>query len=570
MKKFMSLLVVFCMVLSMSVTAFASSNPTGVPVEGADVTVHGTAVSYKAWRVLDLTTSLKSHAAGNPAGCDGTNHVDDCYNYSYTVNSKYATVLRSVITEVDPSASLTSEDRSMVKYLSDLDETDDADKIREFANALFEAIRDASLEADKTATSIGEFGTIDQGYYLIAEDGDLAEGDTRSLVMLATDGQESVEVDAKEGSVSLEKKVMNDESADFETAAGNKDSDGWVDYADADMHDDKVWFKLEGTLPEDFDDEGMRATYGTYKYIFHDTLTGLDLDTGSIKVYVYENASAASGTLVDATNYTVSPVQAGKFSITFDDLFTKPADLKAGNVIVVFYQATLSESATVGDNGNKNAAYIEYSSDPYAEGPDGDTNKTPEDYAGVFTFKLSVDKVDDQGTALAGANFVLEVWDANESAWVEYTKADNDTANTQLTDTTFTFTGLDVGKYRIVETKVPQGYAEADPIYFEIVAEYEGDGTVSNPFKVKTLTVQTLAYDSGVAEDGTMTFGPDTEPKFTATASTGTIETDVENIPGTKLPSTGGNGTYLIYGVGAMLVIAGGLLIVSKKRKQEN
>ena len=46
----------------------------------------------------------------------------------------------------------------------------------------------------------------------------------------------------------------------------------------------------------------------------------------------------------------------------------------------------------------------------------------------------------------------------------------------------------------------------------------------------------------------------------------GELSTDVENKKGAVLPSTGGAGRVAIYVIGAILVLGGGIVLVTKKR----
>ena len=58
--------------------------------------------------------------------------------------------------------------------------------------------------------------------------------------------------------------------------------------------------------------------------------------------------------------------------------------------------------------------------------------------------------------------------------------------------------------------------------------------------------------------------------RSTVDISEGSATTDVVNLSGTELPSTGGMGTTILYVVGAILVIGAGILLVTKKRMGAN
>jgi LPXTG-motif cell wall-anchored protein len=46
----------------------------------------------------------------------------------------------------------------------------------------------------------------------------------------------------------------------------------------------------------------------------------------------------------------------------------------------------------------------------------------------------------------------------------------------------------------------------------------------------------------------------------------GSLSTPVQNLKGSVLPSTGGAGRVAIYVIGAILVVGGGIVLVTKKR----
>ena len=122
------------------------------------------------------------------------------------------------------------------------------------------------------------------------------------------------------------------------------------------------------------------------------------------------------------------------------------------------------------------------------------------------------------------------------------------------TGTEFTFTGLDAGDYKLVETKVPDGYNKIDDIEFSIVAELNEGDTQS----IKSLIVMR----------GGKTIYEGTGAEFLVVVDEGSVSTNVVNNTGSRLPSTGGAGTYLIYGGGAALV-ALSIAVVAKKKKNE-
>ena len=108
--------------------------------------------------------------------------------------------------------------------------------------------------------------------------------------------------------------------------------------------------------------------------------------------------------------------------------------------------------------------------------------------------------------------------------------------------TTFTWTGLDDGDYKLVESTVPAGYNKMVDIEFAITAEH------SELAEEPTL----ISLDGGVLGIGDVTNGVITE--------------DIVNNTGTVLPETGARGTMLLIGGGAFLVILAAVFMITRKK----
>lgn len=100
------------------------------------------------------------------------------------------------------------------------------------------------------------------------------------------------------------------------------------------------------------------------------------------------------------------------------------------------------------------------------------------------------------------------------------------------------------------ETKTPSGYNTIEDQYFTISAEHD--------VKADDPKLQSLR---GNKVDGTTT-----EIAFTPNTTDGSLTTDVVNKKGSSLPSTGGIGTTIFYGIGSILVIGAGVLLVTRRR----
>ena len=541
MKKLLSFGLAMMLALSMTTTAFAADTVPTVNIEIND-TDRITEAKYAAYRLLDATS------LGTPAGGEE--------QFSYSINEIYRNILKEV-TEKET-------DEDIIKYIDDLS----AEGIRKFADDVYQAIKTAKLTADET-TEDNTFDAVAQGYYLIAEtdlgkvDGKNEPTDSFSLVMLDTVASNvggTVTIETKEDIPTVDKKVkeVNDSTG----------ATSWGESADHDVND-VIEYQIRGTVSSKYDE------YIIYNYQFVDTMDkSLTLEhkskeDTSIIIYVGgnedENGIYQSGG-IDVTEH---------FDIKVETLadeagtrFTASADLKeldkvegvtitGDTIIYVLYKATLNEHAVHGTSGNKNDVYLNYSNNPYVDSEGEPRGKTPVDTNIVFTFNTLVNKVDEKGNELTGAGFTLYKWNESaegEGVWKEIKVIETESGSV------FDFKGLDCGKYKLEETKVPAGYNKAADIIFEVVATYD---KTKDPAELTGLEV--------VDEDGEpISSDTDTEEAiFIVSLREGKVTTAVKNLPGVVLPSTGGMGTTLFYVLGAVLVLGSVILIVTKKRMGE-
>ena len=382
----------------------------------------------------------------------------------------------------------------------------------------------------------GKFGTVSNGnplnvptgYYLIKDNGPVNDGEAYSLYVVQVVGPTTIS--PKVGTTTSDKKVK-----DTNDSAANSTTD-WQDSADYDIGD-AVPFKLSATIAQDY----ANYTHG-YKLTFHDKEdTGLSFNKNSVKVYV-------DGTLI-TTGYEVVTdglTDGCTFEVRFANL-KDIASVEAGSVISVEYTSMLDTDATVGSAGNKNTSHVSYTNNPNDKQA-GENGKTPDDVVIVFTYQTIVNKVtknpnydstvegSEEYIPLKGAGFTLYKKNASGT----YEAVGSELKGEDMT--TFTWSGLDDGDYKLVETTTPSGYNTIPDIEFTITATH--DVSSDNP---------TLISLSG-------------GDKFTGVVSTGVVSANIENQSGAQLPSTGGIGTTIFYVLGSVLVIGAAVLLVTKKR----
>lgn len=378
-----------------------------------------------------------------------------------------------------------------------------------------------------TASGSSSIEVSEAGYYLIKDkDNSLTgkDGKAYTAYILKVIKDETVKPKADVPSVIKKVKDTNDTTGE---------TTDWQDSADYDFGD-KVPFQLTATLPKTNFDK-----YQTYYLEFSDTLSkGLEFNADSLTVKVGESVLTAGQYKITTEKDTATG--ATKLSVVITDV--KALGGTAGGKVTVDYTATLTTDAVIGAKGNPNEVELIYSNNPNENGTGKpkDTGKTPKDTVIVFTYKTVVNKVDQNNQPLTGAEFTLfkKMKDGTEKA-VSVVKND---AGTQ-----FTFKGLDDGDYILKETKTPAGYNTIKDITFTVTAEHD---VLADQPKLTNL--------SGVAASGQIT--------FTADKDAGSLTTQVENKKGSILPSTGSIGTTVLYVAGSVLVVAAGILLVTKKR----
>ena len=378
---------------------------------------------------------------------------------------------------------------------------------------------------------------LEAGYYLVKDsDNTLANTDDfKTAYIMKVVG--NVEATPKGDKPSLDKQVKNG-------GEWNVVGDGQIG--------DTVEFRIITTVPD-------TKEYTKYDYIIHDTMS--DGLTSNVK-------SAADVTIkvndrdVLGTDYYTVDATGNTFSITVNILkAVEDGKIIAGDRLYTYYTGVINDRAKVYDvDSENNTAYLVYSNNPNNNVETGETTKKK---VYEWTYKMTVNKVDGQNKPLNGAKFVLS---RNGKIKVEDLRCDENgvpavtadliglvkidggyrVAKADDTDIVYVIdagnaviNGLDAGvTYYLYETKTPEGYNSLKaPVKFVINAEYTDDGAT-----VKNVS----ATVDGTAADG--------------------LQADIVNNAGSELPSTGGIGTTIFYIVGAVLVVAAGVLLITKKR----
>ena len=289
--------------------------------------------------------------------------------------------------------------------------------------------------------------------------------------------------------------------------------------------------------------------------------------------------------LVKDTDYTVKVTKAANGGPIWVLDFTQAGKTKLATAetktITVIFDTTLNSKAVVGNGGNLNDAKLEYSNGVYVDGneqPNPGTN-TINNKAVVYTFALDAVKQDgNTKKPLKGAEFTLYQYEGKETTVTEEILKNKGTEVCKLISNDagkLVIKGnkteeyndkqpkLSKGNYYLVETKAPKDENDKnynllkDPVKVELKPDYSiTTTTVTDTDKegnvTITRTVQTNKFDNA------------------GTGNNGSFNVIIYNKKGFDLPTTGGFGTLLFSGIGALLVVGGVGVLMSTKKKKGN
>ncbi|RSX55062.1 hypothetical protein D2E26_1116 [Bifidobacterium dolichotidis] len=604
MKKVNKALVAFGVSAVMLATGFvgatsAFADPLGQGVITFDKETVTSGDKVAGYRLLDVVTE------------DATNGT-----FIYDVNSTYKKNVVEAIRSLDENFAKDDdgklipldkiENPDIIKWLVQ-DANLNSTNIDRFAKAFkaTDPVDDPGFPETTLNKSDADTKTVPTGYYLIEHKwlGDQGSNETYSKYMVNTVGTKGVTVQFKNGTVTLEKKVKDNELGV---------TNNWQDTADY-SYGDLVPFRLTGTLPKTFKngkpEQNIPNDFAYFEYKFEDTFgNGKDnapaftlynaVGGKDLKVSVYASDGTLKGDLAssdykfDDTHVTPGDVSSTKNGFTVevgvektingDDPATaeketsyqvrdvqsiETVDIQATDMIVVEYKAILQNNANLGETGNKNTASLNYTNNPNTL-MRGDT---PEDYVKVFTFSvdgLKTFSIDPNETDLPKFELFRDNGERNEGQIVWHSVGKKDvTKDPKTGNYIFGWEGLDAGDYKLVEYYTPAGFtAPMHPVFFTIEATHGNRDADQEPVLL-TLGAVVSSDESDIVK---VNPSADGKKHLTGTLSTGAIATPIYNRGGNVLPSTGGAGTVALYVTGAAIVLFAGLGMAVALKKRRN
>ena len=530
--------------MSMGISsAFAADRTGSITIKSSEKNTE-----YDFYRILDLT------------GQDTSDPADSKYDVvAYTIASKWEgffTGTAAGASYLIAAASATDAQKSSLNQINFngavyyLNLTDD--NVVAFTNSAMDYAMNNPVANDRTTSGTGRdvsVANLPLGYYL----------------MIPVDA--SIKTAKSSGSVASITSTIP--TADILVKATKPSIEKTDDAVSADVGQ-TVTYTITGTMPN-------TAGYETYKYIVKDTMTNGLTFNKDVVVKLGETVITSSCTIDYSTANSFSvdiPVMNFQSTTTTDSETGKTTTVSnVGATITITYTATVNDNA-VTNTSDKNRATLDYGHDPNKL---EETTPVSEE---VYSAKIVINKYtgdsSESSTKLADASFALmkietstdeasgettstakfykytaaagetpakvewvavsgaptagdaAVTDAMATALSEAVTAGTITGKTTDSNGAAEFPGIADGTYYLVEYKAPDGYNRLD--------------------KPQSVTVK-----------GT------TDETTNATASANATA-DVQNNSGTVLPSTGGIGTTIFYVVGSILVVAAGVLLITKKR----
>ena len=592
MKKFLSILMVLAMLLSLSITAFAAQTNGSITITNATIDE-----TYSVYKIFDA--SIKK-------GVDG---AADAVSYSIATDNQFFTVLFGTDGKVEnPFFVYNANTGSVTKK----ENTNDAELIKYLTDMVKGGTYTTAKTPVKATTDEVKFEDLPYGYYLITS----TLGATVTINSNTPDVS-VIDKNQKPGK-GFDKLIQNGVDAEgnptwgeFNSAnigdeitykitfeATNYDGENKIKYYQ--VHDEKgdaIWAEFNSFTVKVGDTELKRGYYLSQGGVNTDNweflgdwsdipeaerdrddaqwyLVHLDYDKFRITIPWLENHTISDVTNAGNTSYSVN------FDENADSKFASPINVE------ITYKAVVEATAAIGNttHGNRyNKAHASWTSEyetestkpeevvtyVYGLGILKDDIASRENLAGakfriykdadckepVYVIPTDVEGVyikDSLGTAAEGISGIKQ--ETTRKKYAAYldaylngdlTKQDNlvvSQANGKLI-----ILGLDAGTYYLKEVEAPDGYnALTQPVPL----------TASEDIRPFTI----FADENGKVADIQQTDGVHKEITYDLTY------TVVHNSKGVVLPSTGGMGTFWLITIGTLLAIGFAVFLITHKK----
>ena len=560
MKKILSLMLAFVLVLSMSVTAFAADGQGSITITNATV-----GQSYSVYKLFDAT--YNANAEGKA----------DAVSYSIDDSNQFFAVLFGADGTTPNNYFNYDAVTGTVTKKSTVNDTELIAYVTGIVNASGANYTPDAGPVEATTTEV-EFDDLDYGYYIIKS--------TLGGTVTINSNTPDVEVIDKnqQGGTNFNKQIKTGEAADGAELWGDSNSASFGE---------TVKYKITFNATN-YDGANQTQFYSVYDTtgaaitpnfnsitvkVGDQTLTkGYHIGTGefagtSEKLGTWDGdyTTAAEWYLVQSdkdnfrisipwmTNHTLNGNGTSGYSLAFGE--GAESKFESPVTVEITYEATVEDNATIGGasyntagSNNINTAHVKW----YFQ---GGTNSTINDTVHTYVYGIGVLK-EDSSTAvnLSGAEFEVYSDEActQQVKFIEtsingvYSHDEDGTGATNKVvsqvNGKIVLLGLKDGDYYLKEVKAPDGYnALSAPVKIEV-----GEGK-SEDFSV-------YANTSGEVADTEQDVAGYTKHTFGVTKAT------VGNSKGVELPSTGGKGTTMLITFGSLIAIGFAVFLITHKK----
>ena len=585
MKKFLSILMVLAIVLTLSAPAFAAENTGSITITNATL-----GETYKAYKIFNATIST----------ADGQT---DAVSYNVTGSQFSEALFGADGTTVNPYFELNQNTGTVTKK----EGVNDADLIKYLTELVAKGAYTADDEKEEITTDEVKFEYLPYGYYLITsslgttvtinsntpdvsviDKNQKPGGEFDKLVQAGVD-DDGNPIWADSNSANIGDQITykitfeatnydGDKKIKYYRIHDEKGNSIWADFNSFEVYVDGV--KLDRGY---YLDQG-NMNNGDWKFLSDwDGVAEEDRDENDAQWYlVHLSEDEFRVTIPWLKDHTLQYSEANAYSLNFPENAASKFDSPV--TVEIIYDAVVEANAAIGDttHGNRfNKAYVSWTSEHetgstkpeevvtnvYGIGLLKDDIATGVNLAGakfrvfrdaactipvnVIPTKIAgVYIVDSLGTPLdsvsgIGKQTTREVYAAYLADYLGEKERDNlvvSQINGKLA-----ILGLKEGSYFLQEVEAPNGYnALTQPV--EIKA---GEGI--SPFII-------FADGNGNVADIQQTDGVHTENRYDLT------HTVVHNSKGVVLPSTGGEGTFWLITIGTLMAIGFAVFLITNKK----
>lgn len=536
----------------------------------------GQSLKGKAFRLYQI------FSAENAAGGESV---------QYTLNLEYEKPIKAIVGEALKKEASKVTEYEVIDYMQSLNQNQVEgaqteqqlegrySSYRYFVETLRNRIEKEQLSADEVhVTEVRKDNSIiieglEYGYYVADEISNVHGSHASASLCMVTTANPDADIHIKSDYPSVIKKIQED---DNQEVVGNS---GWNDIADYEIGQ-KVPYKFESGVPD------MNG-YDAYYYAWHDRMdSALTFQKDSVSITIYETSDTQSEYYTlgkEEFQVAMNPGEGETFLVEIKDLKAivdrefnqKNAQNENvyGQKIILTYEAILNDKAAedTGRPGFENDVRLEFSNNPDSDG-NGSTGYTPWDTVVCFTYRLNGLKTNEKGVELEGAKFRLY---SDETLKNEvylkkipggYGVIHRDSAGDEVPnesaeiesdgDGSFAIYGLDSGNYYLKEVSAPAGYRPLlEPIVLEVKAVFpkerndylKGEGATEKILQKLDANVTVKEFQNGVFKEYTTELETNVED--------GSLNMNIVNMTGKKLPVTGSSAMLLLFGMGVVLLV---------------